>query len=152
MKPSPITCVSVAVHLASVLVLSLSTLSAQAQSTNLSAVQKGRCPTGYQLLTNGSANPPYAYCRQTVTTSVRQYTSYQPCPGPGTYQAQYESTGGLLPAGHDRCTGLGGVVTGPGVPCLAPYALREIRSGQFDRCYRMVNEQTQRYINLNLFQ
>lgn len=126
---------------------------ATAQSTSVGAVQKGRCQSGYELRVESNANPPYAFCRRITTETVRQYTSYQPCIPPGNYVPSHESTGGALPAGHDRCTGPAGVVTGPGVPCPPTHPNREIRSGQIDRCYQNVTQTNPpQFTNVVLFQ
>jgi hypothetical protein len=125
---------------------------ATAQSTTVGAVQKGRCQSGYELRIENGANPPYAFCRRITTQTVRQYTNYQPCLPPGAYVSSDESPGGALPSGHDRCT-VGGVVSGPGLPCPPSHAQREIRSGQVDRCYRNVTQTNPpQFTNVVLFQ
>lgn len=124
---------------------------ARAQATSVNAVDKGRCASGYSLLVNGNSSPPYAYCRRTVNTTVRDYlANYQPCLPPGAYVASDESPGGALAAGHDRCTAAG-LVSGPGLPCPPTHALREIRSGQVDRCYRNVTQSTNQYVGVTLY-
>lgn len=125
---------------------------ARAQATSVNAVDKGRCASGYSLLVNGNSSPPYAYCRRTVNTTVRDYlANYQPCLPPGAYVASDESPGGALPAGHDRCTAAG-LVSGPALPCPPTHALREIRNGQVDRCYRNVTQSTNQYVDVTLYQ
>jgi hypothetical protein len=139
-------------HLAIVLAAIGCADAARAQATSVNAVEKGRCASGYTLLLNGNSNPPYAYCRRTVNTTVRDYlANYQPCLPPGAYVASDESPGGALPAGHDRCTAAG-LVSGPALPCPPTHAQREIRTNQVDRCYRNVTQSTNQYVDVTLYQ
>jgi hypothetical protein len=132
--------------------LALQLVPAQAQQTSVQNVQKGRCPTNFVLSTNNS-NPPYAYCRRTTTQTVAQFASppYQPCLPPGQYNANDEVPSGTQ-RGRDRCTVLGGVGTGPGLPCPPAFPLLQVRQGQVDRCYRNTQQSTTTYSNLQLFQ
>jgi hypothetical protein len=126
---------------------------AQAQQGSVQAVQKGRCPTNFQLNINTSANPDYAYCMRTTTQTVREYSNppYQPCVPPGQYNANDEVPSGPS-QGLDRCTVPTGIGTGPALPCPPTFPLRDIRANQVDRCYKNAQQTTTTYTNLQLFQ
>jgi len=89
------------------------------------------CDKGFEPTSTTNLNGVIIRCVGKVTTTVRNYVTYQPCTPPGAYYSNDETPTGSA-AGRDRCTAAG--FSGPALPCAAGLSVEIVKGGK-DKCY-----------------